>query len=146
MEKFFYCISIILYTSCLNKNSDEIYLIGKEIEIEYFYPSNEYIYDDIIIDSLTLNHSYYMDSIRIGNKIPKEKVIYFSVEGKNAEEKTNKIFIARELSKKLLATGKYEILNMPQVITQGVIKFKRKDEKKIKIIVSKSYPAKIISH
>ena len=99
--------------------------------------------DTLIIDNVKYTHAYSMDSINSNNTLPKEKVILFEKEGKEATTITNSLTIARVLAVKLKSTGNYKIINIPELLTSGIIKFKRVDENAIKICATKNYLAKL---
>ena len=113
------------------------------MSIQFNQPFNFSKLDTLTIDNIKYTHSYAIDSINRNNVLPKEKIVLLQKEGKEATTKTNAISIGRILATKLKSTGKYEIINIPEVITSGVIKFKRVDENAIKICATKNYLAKL---
>ena len=117
---------------------------SKIVSIQFIEPFNYSKLDTLFIDDLKYKHAYSLDSINNNNTtLPKEKIVVLEIEGKEAIYKTNVISIARMLAFKLKSIGTYEIINIPEVITTGVIKFKRIDEKKINICTTKNYLAKL---
>ncbi|MDC1540216.1 hypothetical protein N8480_06080 [Flavobacteriaceae bacterium] len=132
---FFNCIK----GNLISKNC----VSSKIISIQFSEPFNYSKLDTLFIDGLKYTHSYSMNSINNNDKLPKEKVVLFEKDGKEATTKTNIISIARIFAFKLKSTGTYEIINIPEVITTGVIRFKRIDEKKINICTTKNYLAKL---
>ena len=140
---------ILFFNFLLFFNCNQESVISKEcittkvVSIQFSEPFNFSKLDTLIIDSVKYTHAYSMDSINSNNILPKEKVVFFEKEGKEATTKTNMISIARILALKLKSTGKYEILNIPEVITSGVIKVKRIDEDEIEMCTTKNYLATI---
>lgn len=140
--KFLLFFISLFFLNCNKKNTlSKNCLTSKTVSVQFFEPFNFSRLDTLIIDNIKYTHAYLNDSINALNVLPKEKVILFEREGKEAIANTNKISIARILAYKLKSTGDYIILNIPEVMISGTIKFKRVDDKAVKICATKNYLA-----
>lgn len=132
--------------SCTKKSTVKNNILkSNSISIQFIEPFNFKNSDALIIDGIKFTHAYTIDSINNGNILPKEKIIYFKVEEKKASSKTNTIKIARIFANKIKATNNYKFLNSVDILTKGIVKFKRKDNKPITVISNKGYLADINS-
>jgi len=142
MKKYLFYFALLFVFSCTNNSVTTTCTFNSdEVVIDYIIPSD---FDDhlkIVIDGMEFRHSYFLDSINSGNYLPKERIIIFSIDGKEAYQVTNKITIASIFARKLRNTGNYKISNGAQVLTQGILKITRVDDKDINLIVNRDYPA-----
>ncbi|WP_299122138.1 hypothetical protein [uncultured Tenacibaculum sp.] len=145
MNKYIY-ILLIFFVSCNKGNNLECLYEAKNMTIDYDVMLNNKSFNSksfLDIDGTRFYHSSIYDSIKSSNYLPKGKITLFSVEGKEAKIDFNKIILAQILSSKIAKNNNYLILNKPQILTQGIIKFKRKDNKNIVITTSEKYPVTI---
>ncbi|MFC5044208.1 hypothetical protein ACFSTE_12500 [Aquimarina hainanensis] len=131
--------SLILLYSCNNTQKTHT---GNCLSIEYNTLGN---FKDakIIIDNTVFFHTKYQDSILMEQYLPEKEVILFTTNEKIASKKMNKIDIAIVLVKKISKSKEYVLLNPQQTLTQGIVKFRRKDKKKIILKTNNNYPAKV---
>jgi len=120
----------------LNKHNQkkDIKVSGKEIKIHFFKSRslNEKKY--IIIDNNKYIFSHDLDSIyRMENILPANYLIVKRKDSSFIIEKNSHILISSVLYEKLKQTKKYNIKNLPELLTTGVLKIERKDGKKITV-------------
>lgn len=115
----------------------------KQLYIEFSPPFTFSEEDTLYIDGLKFSHTYYLDSIKKGNFLPKEQLIILEMENKQAKEKITSVGIGRTLARKLKNTRDYKILNGPELITTGKLKIERLDKKTINICSTPNYLAKL---
>ncbi len=116
---------------------------GGIISILYQSPFEFKDNDTLYIDDIKFAHSYVADSIQNGKFLPKEKLVFFEVQEKQAHTKSNSISIGRILAKKLMHTGDYKILNSPELLTTGVLKLQKKNKSLIEVCTTPNYAASI---
>lgn len=142
--KFKIIIILFISVSCVGKfEHQKNSFSSKTISIKFIEPFTYSNLDTLIIDDKKFTHTYSMDSINNGNYLPKERITLFEIEDKKASVKNNPINIARILSFKLKASGDYKIINIPEVLTKGIIKFQRVDMDTIKVFITEGYQANI---
>lgn len=134
----------IAITSCIRGTSKKSNCIeGPEVVILFTRP---FIYskkDFLSIDGIDFTHVGHLDSLNLGDYLPNNNPIVLELNGKQAREDSNEITIGRALTRNLKRTGNYTILNGPELLTSGKLKFARKDNKPISICSSLNYNAHI---
>jgi hypothetical protein len=137
-------IFLISLVSC--KNIEKINkLKGKIISLQYdiFKLKNINNESFIIIDNNKYFHNSNLYKAENIDKLPSYNNIIMKIEKKEFKHKGSIISIAQKLFKLLNKTNKYEIITPKIIDVQGIITFKRKDNKEIVISYSENYPVKI---
>lgn len=146
MSHFKVLIPIIafIFLGCNSKNDEKLNCIeANQISFKFISPFNFLDDASIIIDNEKFLHTFYGDSIKSGNYLPKDSLLIFELRGKQEISKSNVISLGRALALKLKKTNNYKILNGPELLTTGVLKIARKDGQQIKVCITDYYPVKI---
>ena len=146
MKSYIY-ILLILFISCKKENPEYKVYQGEKLEISYnpILIKNLKDQDYIEINGIKYIHKENIFEIKNTNNnfILSFNNVVVKKENKTSKEEGNIVSISRSLISKLTKTNNY-ILHYPQKNSLiGKIVLSSKNNKPIKIIINKSYPAKI---
>ena len=146
MKSYIY-ILLILFISCKKENPEYKVYQGKKLEISYnpILIKNLKDQDYIEINGIKYIHKENIFEIKNTNNnfILSFNNVVVKKENKTSKEEGNIVSISRSLISKLTKTNNY-ILHYPQKNSLiGKVVLSSKNNKPIKIIINKNYPAKI---
>lgn len=135
---------LFIFIGCNPKNNENRNCIkANQVRLKFIAPFNFPDNATLIVDNEKFLHTFYGDSIKNGNYLPKDSLLIFELRGKQEISKSNVISLGRALALKLKKTNNYRIINGPELLTSGVLKITRKDGKQIKICITDHYPMNV---
>lgn len=136
---FFFLLMITSFCSCEKEVHTEIYTL----EYDAMNLNKVSAESWLEIDGVRLCHSYnYFSDKKCDNlTLPAFKFVEFEVDGKQQISYMNKIDLSLLVYEKFFKNNdNYIITNLNLIYSVGIIKFKRKDNKKINMDYSNKYP------
>ena len=136
---FFFILLITSFWSC----EKEVHTKKYSLEFEAMNLNKVSAESWLEIDGVRLCHSYnfFSDKKCDDLTLPSFKFVEFEVDGKQQISYMNKIDFSVLVYEKFFKNNdNYIISNLNLIYSVGIIKFKRKDNKKVKIKFSNNYP------